>query len=342
MNGRRVSFLPPRPGLRRGLTLMEVLISIGILAIGLSSVVALVPVGRSQQMRAVLYDRAAVLAANALADAATFGLFHRASLTDYATDAFIDPALIRVVSAQPAAGGSTISITISSVFGLRPGMNVRWHGATRDFPVTNVDAAGSIVVVDVSAAPPPLPVAGAPIWFAPPFFSPAVTKDRGIFADEDRVPTVAATKQLLLATQGRDDMTVAAGVGPDDPPRNVFGDGTRSFEGRMTCALCVSDVSGGDARASVIVFSRRDPTTLAITGTMVSGTLTVATAHLESRPLTEIVRPGTVVYVGGPGGAERADLDLKCLDRPGQLRTDLGRLKCVGRWLLAHPRISRR
>jgi type II secretory pathway pseudopilin PulG len=59
---------------RRGITLLEVLISIGILAIGLSSVVALVPAGRSQASRAVLLDRASNLAANALADAATFGL----------------------------------------------------------------------------------------------------------------------------------------------------------------------------------------------------------------------------------------------------------------------------
>ena len=36
---------------RRGITLLEVLISIGILAIGLSSVVALVPAGRSQASR---------------------------------------------------------------------------------------------------------------------------------------------------------------------------------------------------------------------------------------------------------------------------------------------------
>jgi type II secretory pathway pseudopilin PulG len=59
---------------RRGITLLEVLISIGILAIGLSSVVALVPAGRSQASRAVLLDRASNLAANALADVATFGL----------------------------------------------------------------------------------------------------------------------------------------------------------------------------------------------------------------------------------------------------------------------------
>jgi prepilin-type N-terminal cleavage/methylation domain-containing protein len=59
---------------RRGVTVIEVLIALGILAIGLSSVVALIPAARSQGARAVILDRASVLAANTLADAATFGL----------------------------------------------------------------------------------------------------------------------------------------------------------------------------------------------------------------------------------------------------------------------------
>lgn len=60
---------------QRGVTVIEVLIALGILAIGLSSVVALIPAARSQGARAVILDRASVLAANTLADAATFGLF---------------------------------------------------------------------------------------------------------------------------------------------------------------------------------------------------------------------------------------------------------------------------
>jgi hypothetical protein len=81
---------------RRGITLMEVLISIGILAIGLSSVVALVPAGRAQAARALILDRAAVLAANTLADTATFGLLRPDSLTAVpgaGTAVIIDPVL---------------------------------------------------------------------------------------------------------------------------------------------------------------------------------------------------------------------------------------------------------
>lgn len=58
---------------RSGITLLEVLISIGILAVGLTSVVALVPAGRSNAGQALIYDRAFTLAENALDDAITFG-----------------------------------------------------------------------------------------------------------------------------------------------------------------------------------------------------------------------------------------------------------------------------
>ena len=65
---------------RCGITLMEVLISIGILAIGLSSVVALVPAGKSEAAKAVMLDRSANLAMNVLSDAITFGLTRPASV----------------------------------------------------------------------------------------------------------------------------------------------------------------------------------------------------------------------------------------------------------------------
>lgn len=85
---------------RRGITLLEVLISVGILAVGLGSVVALVPAARSQASRAVILDRAAALAANTLADAATFGLLRPSCLTNGGSrPQLIDPA------------GSSLSLT---------------------------------------------------------------------------------------------------------------------------------------------------------------------------------------------------------------------------------------
>lgn len=64
-----------------GITLLEVLISMGILSVGLISVAALIPAGKSQAGKAVVLDRASIMAANALADAATFGLLRPECLT---------------------------------------------------------------------------------------------------------------------------------------------------------------------------------------------------------------------------------------------------------------------
>ena len=70
---------------------MEVLIAIGILAVGLSSVAALLPAGGSQAKKAVMADRASNLAANALADAITAGLTRPAALSATAARVVIDP-----------------------------------------------------------------------------------------------------------------------------------------------------------------------------------------------------------------------------------------------------------
>lgn len=92
----------PLPVRRRaGITLLEVLISIGILAVGLSSLVALMPAARSQAERAVVLNHAGVLAANALADAATFGLLRADSLT-------VAPTASVPVIVDPAVGGSNV------------------------------------------------------------------------------------------------------------------------------------------------------------------------------------------------------------------------------------------
>jgi prepilin-type N-terminal cleavage/methylation domain-containing protein len=97
------------PDTRRGITLLEVLIAIGILAIGLSSIVAVMPAAHSQAKRAVILDRAALLAINALADAATFGLLRPsgAVLTPAATAAtpvLIDPAATSAYLTNTALG----------------------------------------------------------------------------------------------------------------------------------------------------------------------------------------------------------------------------------------------
>jgi prepilin-type N-terminal cleavage/methylation domain-containing protein len=98
------------PSPRRGITLMEVLIAIGILAIGLSSVVAILPAAKSQATRAVVLDRASGLAANLLADAATFGLVREGALSQTP-----DPALNQIAIIDPAAASNAYSTAIPSV-----------------------------------------------------------------------------------------------------------------------------------------------------------------------------------------------------------------------------------
>lgn len=99
-------FSPPDPPApvalaRSGITLMEVLIAIGILSIGLTSVVAILPAGRKQAAKAIIYDRASLLAANALADAVTTGICREHSLNSAAATVSVDPLGAWSVASPP-------------------------------------------------------------------------------------------------------------------------------------------------------------------------------------------------------------------------------------------------
>lgn len=107
---------------------MEVLIAIGILSIGLTSVAALIPAGGSQARKAIISDRAANLAENALADAVTIGLTRPLSLTSTAVRVIVDPEGATPSGFNPAAlqasgvlssatGGAAVSKGIAMLFG---------------------------------------------------------------------------------------------------------------------------------------------------------------------------------------------------------------------------------
>jgi Tfp pilus assembly protein PilV len=66
--------------LRPGISLLEVLISIGILSIGLLSVLALLPAGRTYLVKAEIDDRAATIIPNAISTMEALGLFASDSL----------------------------------------------------------------------------------------------------------------------------------------------------------------------------------------------------------------------------------------------------------------------
>jgi len=76
---------------RRGISLLEVLISIGILSVGLASVLALLPAGGSQAKKAMVEDRRSALGAAAIGDFVNRGFlkptqWHGASLPPIAVD----------------------------------------------------------------------------------------------------------------------------------------------------------------------------------------------------------------------------------------------------------------
>ena len=94
---------------RAGISLLEVLISIGILAIGLVSALALIPAGRTQLTKAGIDDRAALLVPNAYTTMRTLGLFNVDALTWTATSTSISnpeifdptkPVVIREVASD--------------------------------------------------------------------------------------------------------------------------------------------------------------------------------------------------------------------------------------------------
>jgi len=75
----------------------------------------------------------------------------------------------------------------------------------------------------------------------------------------------------------------------------------------MTSLLCLSDIGNGLRQASVIVFHARDANLIGlgaasqplVTGSMVSGTLSVLTSDLRGRQVNELIRPGVVAYASG-------------------------------------------
>lgn len=94
---------------RHGISLLEVLISMGILTVGLVSVLSMIPAGRSQTMKANAYDRGTTLAANAAADLINRGLIRPAGwlsgpTEDKNADGILD-------SGEDGNGNNTIDAT---------------------------------------------------------------------------------------------------------------------------------------------------------------------------------------------------------------------------------------
>jgi type II secretory pathway pseudopilin PulG len=100
--------------MRRGITLLEVLISLGILAVGLTSVLSLIPAGRSFAARGASTDQAANMSENAFADAIAFGLTKIDSLTS-SSGGPAPPSPIMIDPAGLASGGTWASLTTGTI-----------------------------------------------------------------------------------------------------------------------------------------------------------------------------------------------------------------------------------
>jgi hypothetical protein len=90
-----------------GITLLEVIISLGILSVGLASVVAIIPAGGSQAKKAVIEDRRGAMAAAAMADLVTRGMLD--------TSKWVMPIPAAPFLIDPLGGGSFTVPGLSAV-----------------------------------------------------------------------------------------------------------------------------------------------------------------------------------------------------------------------------------
>jgi hypothetical protein len=112
-----LDLLTGRPG-RAGLSLLEVLIACGVLALGLGGVAALLPAAGQRFGAAIVADRARFVAANGHADMLSRGLASAAACPGNARAFVFGPALVGAASAAPTvvAAGSLGGIDAERFF----------------------------------------------------------------------------------------------------------------------------------------------------------------------------------------------------------------------------------
>lgn len=118
--------MQPSAHRRHGITLLEVLISIGILSVGLASVMALIPAGGNQAKKAVVEDRRGTMAVSAFADLVNYGMLNTATWSTTPTAPYrivIDPignntfpatGLTAVDVSSIAAGSAAASLVFAA------------------------------------------------------------------------------------------------------------------------------------------------------------------------------------------------------------------------------------
>lgn len=108
----------PRATSRNGITLLEVLVACGILAVGLASVAALLPAAGSRLGQAAVEDRVAAAAANAYADIVNRGLIS-SDLFVSGSDACVFGNVLTRVPPLSVASGSAMQVAVTGVINTR-------------------------------------------------------------------------------------------------------------------------------------------------------------------------------------------------------------------------------
>ena len=264
---------------RNGITLMEVLIAIGILAVGLSSVAALLPAAGSQAKKAVIADRAASMAENALADAVTVGLTKPSSLALLGSGGPVSlPS-----SASTYCNWNRIVIDPLGDPGLSEDLNNDLNLNSNEDDGVDDDADG----------------------YLDGLIYAGLERD-GIFSGGG----AASNDVLKLFSQGRDDLVYEEPASGDALPTNQINN-TRAFLGRTSCLWALESLNGDPiaaqktARLSAVLFHERDPSDITFTATINDAGLISWTSSLPAgRSIKQVFRRGVVVVRMNPNAPE--------------------------------------
>lgn len=121
---------------RRGTTLLEVLISCGLLIVGLSTIAALLPAASSRLTQASTEDRGAVLLSNAMAEIFNRGLTAADVFPESASARTV--ALGKVLGRLPTFGALPTGGTAADHFAAPSGEGLRRCGSSRTFVLEDV------------------------------------------------------------------------------------------------------------------------------------------------------------------------------------------------------------
>jgi len=174
---------------RAGLSLLEVLVACGILAVGLASVSALLPAASARLSQATRQDRAGILAANARAECVTRGLV-AADIFSSATTACVFGELAGLPGTGIAGPSSNLAQrTGTSTFQLADDPSFRWGAMLT--PRSGTAAAGLPATLSIA------------VFRKAPTISPTITLTGGTLSPRFQLITSSTSGLRDEATRRR-------------------------------------------------------------------------------------------------------------------------------------------